>query len=84
MARLPLLALLLLSCAAAAAPTPAPKQGPVDPALLEFLADWQATDGSWVDPMTFSHIDPAKVRADVRSPVPPPAPVSAAPGSQAR
>ena len=84
MTRLPLLALLVLSCAAGAAPSPAPKQGPVDPDLLEFLADWQAADGSWVDPMTFSRIDPAKVRADVRDPVPAPATVSAARGAQAR
>ena len=84
MTRLPLFALLILSCAAGAAPSPAPKQAPVDPDLLEFLADWQASDGSWVDPMTFSHIDPAKVRADVHNPVPAPAPASAAPGEQAR
>jgi len=81
--RLPLLALLLLSCAAGAVPAPA-KQKPVDPELLEFLADWQATDGSWVDPMTFTRIDPAKVRTDTRAPVPAPAPVTAVPGEQAR
>lgn len=88
MGRLPLLtlAVLLLSGAAAAAATstaPA-KKGAVDPDLLEFLADWQGADGSWVDPMTFSRIDPAKVRADGRTPVPAPAPVSAAPGDPAR
>ena len=83
MRRLPLLALLILSCAGGAAPAPA-KQAPVDPALLEFLADWQATDGSWVDPMTFTRIDPSKVRADKRDPVPAPAPATAVPGEQAR
>lgn len=84
MTRLPLLALLILSCAAGAAP--APKPAPVDPELLEFLADWQATDGSWVDPMTFTRIDPAKVRSrDLHGPVPAPAGASAAPaGEQAR
>lgn len=84
MARLPLLALLVMSCAAGAAPGPAPKQGPVDPDLLEFLADWQAADGSWVDPMTFSRIDPAKVRKDAREPAPAPAAATAVPGEQAR
>lgn len=83
MIRLPLLTLLLLSVAASAAPAPA-KQAPVDPALLEFLADWQATDGSWVDPMTFTRIDPAKVRTDARGPVSAPAAASAVPGEQAR
>lgn len=88
MGRLPLLtlAVLLLSGAAAAATTSTPpaKKGAVDPDLLEFLADWQGADGSWVDPMTFTRIDPAKVRAGGRAPVPAPAPVSAVPGDPAR
>lgn len=48
----------------AAAPAPQAKDKAVDPELLEFLADWQGADGSWVDPMTFTRIDPSKVKAD--------------------
>ena len=33
----------------------------VDPALLEFIGSWQASDGQWVDPMTFARIDPSKL-----------------------
>ncbi len=51
----------------AASPAPAQKAA-VDPELLEFLADWQGADGSWVDPMTFARIDPTKVKAGDRPP----------------
>lgn len=87
MSRFPLLALLIpLSCAAGTATPPASKQAAVDPGLLEFLADWQAPDGSWVDPMTFAHIDPAKVTKP-RKPAtvaPPAAATAQASGAQAR
>ncbi len=85
MRRFPLLALLIpLSCAAGTATAPAPKQAAVDLGLLEFLADWQAPDGSWVDPMTFARIDPAKVvKPGKPATVPPPA-AATAPGVQAR
>ena len=36
---------------------------PPDPALLEFLVDWQDAAGQWVDPQTFAQIDPAEVAA---------------------
>jgi len=91
MGRLPLLALavLLLSGAAAAAATSTPpaRKGAVDPELLEFLADWQGADGSWVDPMTFTRIDPAKTRKPgIHSAAPAPGAASASPaaGVQAR
>ena len=83
---LPLLGLTaLLLCAAGAtyaASTPA-KVTAVDPELLEFLADWQGADGNWVDPMTFSRLDPSKVKPQGRhgTPVPPPGPVSTVPAS---
>ena len=83
---LPLLGLTaLLLCAAGAAyaaSTPA-KGKAVDPELLEFLADWQGADGNWVDPMTFTRLDPSKVKPQPRhgTPVPPPGPASAAPAS---
>lgn len=55
---------LLLSLPLLAANAPAPAAGSaVDPALIEFLADWQGKDGQWVDPLTFADIDPAKVKA---------------------
>ena len=83
-----ILAVLLLSGAAAAATSTAPaKKGAVDPELLEFLADWQGADGSWVDPMTFTRIDPAKARKQsIHSAAPAPAAASASPaaGVQAR
>ena len=53
-----LLASLPLWAAAPAAPALV-----ADDQLLEFLADWQGTDGNWVDPMTFASVDPAKVAA---------------------
>ncbi len=87
MRRLPLLALLIpLSCAAGTATAPAAKQAAVDPELLEFLADWQAPDGSWVDPMTFARIDPAKLAKPSKpASAPPPAATRApTPGAQAR
>ena len=37
---------------------------PSDAKVLDFMADWQADDGQWTDPMTFVRIDPAKVKAD--------------------
>ncbi len=52
---------------------------PADPMVLDFMADWQGSDGQWVDPMTFARIDPAKVRADDakrHGKTPIPAPVS--------
>ena len=45
--------------------------------LLEFLADWQGSDGQWVDPMTFLSIDPARQRAAAPATRPSPAPVTA-------
>ena len=58
---------LLLSLPLHAAAKPAPAHAAstrADPALIEFLADWQGKDGQWVDPLTFADIDPAKVKAD--------------------
>lgn len=67
----------LLCGSAAYAKTPKPTAPPpkADPALLEFLGSWQASDGTWVDPMTFARIDPDKLAAEHASrngkPVPP-------------
>lgn len=55
---------LLLTAPLHAAAKPAPAALAADPALIEFLADWQGKDGQWVDPLTFADIDPAKVKAD--------------------
>jgi hypothetical protein len=64
-------ALLLCAGALHAASTPVKPQAAVSPELLEFLADWQGSDGNWVDPMTFTHIDPAKLaKPDKPAPVP--------------
>jgi hypothetical protein len=52
--------------------------------MLEFLADWQAADGDWVDPLTFTHIDPKKTKAPHKSEPKPPAPTTAAPAAEAR
>lgn len=50
---------------AAGKPAPVPAvAGAADPALIEFLADWQGKDGQWLDPLTFADIDPAKVQTD--------------------
>ena len=50
---------------AAAKPAPAPAAASAaDPALIEFLADWQGKDGQWVDPLGFADVDPAKAKAD--------------------
>lgn len=55
-------ALLFTVSAFAANPKPAtPAPTKVDPALLEFLGSWQASDGQWVDPMAFAHVDPSKL-----------------------
>lgn len=60
---------------------------PTDADALEFLADWQGDDGQWVDPMTFTRIDPAKVAAaDSRrrdkAPATPPPAAGTSPGTQ--
>lgn len=58
-------ALLLIAPAFAGNEKPATPPPPkADPALLEFLGSWQASDGQWVDPMTFARIDPAKLAAE--------------------
>lgn len=72
-------------------PPPASTRAPVatvptDADALEFLADWQGDDGQWVDPMTFTRIDPTKVAADDsrrhgKMPLTPPA-ASTSPGAQ--
>jgi len=89
--RLPLLAGLLASLLVAvgvsqAAPSPQyPAAAPMpDPEMLEFLADWQSADGKWVDPLTFSRIDPKKAKAPHKSEPKPPASVTAAPAAEAR
>ncbi|MDE2070091.1 MAG: hypothetical protein KGJ04_02350 [Gammaproteobacteria bacterium] len=75
-AALLLAALLCGSVAYAKTPKPAASPPPkADPALLEFLGSWQASDGTWVDPMTFARIDPDKLAAEharhTGKPVPP-------------
>jgi hypothetical protein len=58
------LAIAILLCAApvfAGEQKTVPPQPKVDPALLEFIGAWQASDGEWVDPMTFARIDPGKL-----------------------
>lgn len=64
-------ALFLGLCSVTMSLAAAPPKGPVaapDPALVEFLADWQGTDGRWVDPMTFIRIDPARLQTDAVRP----------------
>jgi hypothetical protein len=67
MAKIPTLLLTMLLFVAPAfaatqkAAAPPPK---ADPALLEFLGSWQTSNGTWVDPMTFARIDPAKLAAE--------------------
>ncbi|HEY3643846.1 MAG TPA: hypothetical protein VGM16_00795 [Gammaproteobacteria bacterium] len=59
---------LILSLSLAAGAAQAADKKPATPApadqLLDFMADWQADDGQWTDPMTFARIDPAKLKAD--------------------
>lgn len=72
------------------APTRAPAAtAPTDADALEFLADWQGDDGQWVDPMTFTRIDPAKVatgdaRRRGKTPVTSPAAGTAPAGTSGR
>ena len=68
---------------AATPPKPAATPAP-DPAMLEFLADWQGANGDWVDPLTFTRIDPKKAKAAHKSEPKPPAPATAAPDAQAQ
>ena len=63
-AALLLAALLCGGAAYAKTPKPAAPPPKADPALLEFLGSWQASDGTWVDPMTFATIDPDKLAAE--------------------
>lgn len=75
----------LLLCAGplfAAVPSHPAKAAAMNPELLEFLADWQGPDGNWVDPMTFVHIDPAKLSKPGK-PAAAPAPGTASPAPAA-
>ncbi|MGH8377417.1 MAG: hypothetical protein ACRER7_00525 [Gammaproteobacteria bacterium] len=87
--RLFVMALLFTVSAFAADPQPVtPPSQKVDPALLEFLGSWQASDGQWVDPMTFARVDPNKLATEKARPedkIPPPvkqAPPNLAGGEQ--
>lgn len=65
MSRLRLASLLLpLALAAGALQAKDEPPLPADPQVLDFMADWQDSQGQWVDPMTFARIDPAKVRTE--------------------
>lgn len=68
MAKFTAVFLAALLCTAAAfagtAKTVIPPPPKADPALLEFLGSWQASDGKWVDPMTFARIDPERLAAE--------------------
>ncbi|MGH8283265.1 MAG: hypothetical protein ACRESE_05410 [Gammaproteobacteria bacterium] len=66
-----LLAIALLFTASAYTANPKPVSPPpqkVDPELLEFLGSWQASDGQWVDPLTFARVDPNKLTEDKAHP----------------